>query len=42
MADQDKFVCRFSERTKAMKDLLGGKGSGPAEMKEDEAEPSGG
>ncbi|HEX7170932.1 MAG TPA: pyruvate, phosphate dikinase, partial [Rubrobacter sp.] len=32
MADQDKFVYRFSEGTKEMKDLLGGKGSGLAEM----------
>jgi hypothetical protein len=28
MADQDKFVYRFSEGSKEMKDLLGGKGSG--------------
>ena len=32
MADQDKFVYRFSEGTREMKDLLGGKGSGLAEM----------
>lgn len=32
MADRDKFVYRFSEGTKEMKDLLGGKGSGLAEM----------
>ena len=32
MADQDKFVYGFSEGTKEMKDLLGGKGSGLAEM----------
>jgi pyruvate,orthophosphate dikinase len=32
MADQGKFVYRFSEGTKEMKDLLGGKGSGLAEM----------
>jgi pyruvate, orthophosphate dikinase len=32
MADQDKFVYRFSEGTGEMRDLLGGKGSGLAEM----------
>jgi pyruvate, orthophosphate dikinase len=32
MADQDKYVYRFSEGTREMKDLLGGKGSGLAEM----------
>ncbi len=32
MADEDKFVYRFSEGKKEMKDLLGGKGSGLAEM----------
>jgi pyruvate,orthophosphate dikinase len=32
MADQDKFVYRFSEGTREMKDLLGAKGSGLAEM----------
>ncbi|HYQ82455.1 MAG TPA: PEP/pyruvate-binding domain-containing protein, partial [Rubrobacter sp.] len=32
MADEDKFVYRFSEGNKEMKDLLGGKGSGLAEM----------
>jgi pyruvate, orthophosphate dikinase len=32
MANQAKFVYRFSEGTKEMKDLLGGKGSGLAEM----------
>jgi len=32
MADQDKFVYGFSEGTREMKDLLGGKGSGLAEM----------
>jgi pyruvate,orthophosphate dikinase len=32
MADQDKYVYRFSEGTREMKGLLGGKGSGLAEM----------
>jgi pyruvate,orthophosphate dikinase len=32
MADQDKYVYRFSEGTREMQDLLGGKGSGLAEM----------
>jgi pyruvate, orthophosphate dikinase len=32
MADEGKFVYRFSEGNKEMKDLLGGKGSGLAEM----------
>ncbi len=32
MADEGKFVYRFSEGTKEMKDLLGGKGSGLAAM----------
>jgi pyruvate,orthophosphate dikinase len=32
MADQHKYVYRFSEGTREMKDLLGGKGSGLAEM----------
>jgi pyruvate, orthophosphate dikinase len=32
MADQDKYVYRFSEGTREMKNLLGGKGSGLAEM----------
>jgi pyruvate,orthophosphate dikinase len=32
MADEDKFVYRFSEGNREMKDLLGGKGSGLAEM----------
>jgi pyruvate,orthophosphate dikinase len=32
VAEQDKFVYRFSEGSREMKDLLGGKGSGLAEM----------
>ena len=32
MADQDKYVYRFSEGTRQMKNLLGGRGSGLAEM----------
>ena len=32
MAEQDKFVYRFSEGRREMRDLLGGKGSGLAEM----------
>ncbi len=32
MPDQDKYVYRFSEGTREMNDLLGGKGSGLAEM----------
>jgi pyruvate,orthophosphate dikinase len=32
MADESKFVYEFSEGTKDMKDLLGGKGSGLAGM----------
>src|SRR5919202_3144357 len=32
MANEDKFVYEFSEGSKEMKDLLGGKGSGLAEM----------
>jgi pyruvate, orthophosphate dikinase len=32
MANQDKYVYRFSEGTREMKDLLGGKGSGLADM----------
>jgi pyruvate, orthophosphate dikinase len=32
MAKQSKFVCGFYEGSKGMKDLLGGRGSGLAEM----------
>ena len=32
MAEEDKYVYRFSEGTGEMRDLLGGKGSGLAEM----------